>query len=224
MNSELLKLATRVCLAIHTLCYKALTVLAPRCEENGLHPKHRLTEYHRFFLINVREGDKVLDLGCGNGALLEEVVSVSKAQAVGIDFNEENCTKAAQRFAALGGVQILCEDFTKRRFSEEFDVIILSNVLEHLDGRVNLLGSIASMVNPKAILLRVPMFEREWTVAYKRENGLEYRLDKTHRIEYTEDELRSELNSANLNVESLRCRWGEFLVVASPKGKTANNE
>jgi cytidyltransferase-like protein len=37
----------------------------------------------------------------------------------------------------------------------------------------------------KQLLIRVPMIDRDWITVYKRELGIEYRLDNTHFIEYT---------------------------------------
>jgi hypothetical protein len=62
------------------------------------------------------------------------------------------------------------------------------------------------------------MFEREWPVPYKKELGVEWRLDPTHEIEYTQKELQDELFEAGLGISSLDIRWGEFYVVAVPSG------
>ena len=32
---------------------------------DGVHPKHKLTNYHNFFIENVNNGENVLDIGCG---------------------------------------------------------------------------------------------------------------------------------------------------------------
>ena len=53
--------------------------------------KHRLTSYHDFFVERIKDGETVLDVGCGIG-----VVSISLAQArrkskiLGIDINKNN--------------------------------------------------------------------------------------------------------------------------------------
>jgi SAM-dependent methyltransferase len=41
--------------------------------ENGIHVKHRLTRYHDFFVERIRPGERVLDVGCGNGAVSYDV-------------------------------------------------------------------------------------------------------------------------------------------------------
>jgi len=41
--------------------------LAAIAYEGGVHPKHRLTRYHDFFVERVRTGELVLDIGSGKG-------------------------------------------------------------------------------------------------------------------------------------------------------------
>ena len=53
-----------------------------------------------------------------------------------------------------------------------FDVVVLSNVLEHLDPRVEFLARVVESATPRCVLLRVPLYERDWTVPLKAEVGL----------------------------------------------------
>lgn len=52
--------------------------------EKGIHPKHRLMDYHLFFVERLKKGDRVLDISCGFGAV---AFSMAKAGALvtGID-------------------------------------------------------------------------------------------------------------------------------------------
>ena len=36
---------------------------------DGIHPKHYLTNYHLFFIERINEQDRILDIGCGYGAV-----------------------------------------------------------------------------------------------------------------------------------------------------------
>ena len=74
---KIYKTLTKFALKLHNFSYKLATRLAIRAE-GGLHPKHRLMNYHKFFVDNVSPEDTVLDMGCGNGALTFDVAQKAK--------------------------------------------------------------------------------------------------------------------------------------------------
>jgi hypothetical protein len=84
-------------------------------------------------------------------------------------------------------------------------------VLEHIDKRVEFLTSLKKLA-PK-ILVRVPMLNRSWIDIYKKELGLEYRLDLTHFIEYTLEGFKEELNRAGLRISDYSIQFGEIWAV-----------
>ena len=49
---------------------------------------------------------------------------------------------------------------------------------------------------------------------WKRELGVEWRLDLTHETEYTLEQLERELDAAGLTVTDRVIRWGEYWVEA----------
>jgi len=62
----------------------------------------------------------------------------------------------------------------------------------------------------------VPLFERDWRVPLKKELGIDYRLDSTHCIEYTQEEYFEELHQAGLKTTNTEFRWGEIWSVVEP--------
>lgn len=187
--------------------------------DGGLHPKHRLMRYHDFFTQRIEHGQRVLDLGCGVGALGASIAAATGAIVVGMDFSEESLEKARRRAAQddiAGRLTLVHGDITKDRAEGSFDVIVLSNVLEHLADRPGLLAKYASWYGPEKFLIRVPAFDREWRVPWKRELGVEWRLDPTHETEHTREQLEAELASAGLRVTEFQSTWGEYWLVAVP--------
>lgn len=63
----------------------------------GLHPKHRLMNYHLFFIDNIKEDDIVLDIGFGNGALAFDLSKKPK-KVFAIDISPVNIKIAKKIF------------------------------------------------------------------------------------------------------------------------------
>ncbi len=177
--------------------------------EKGIHPKHRLMKYHDFFLSNIEPGDFVLDVGCGNGSVTYDVAKKANS-VVGIDIDEDKIRDAKKNFL-LDNIEYICGDIICWSFKQKFDVIILSNVLEHIEDRIKLFKKIEEL--GRKFLIRLPMINRNWVVLYKKELGIEYRLDKTHYIEYTFDKFKKETEEAGLKITRYSIQFGEIWAV-----------
>jgi SAM-dependent methyltransferase len=176
---------------------------------NGTHPKHRHLNYHDFFIQRIQSSQRVLDIGCGIGAVAFDVAQKTGAQVVGIDFSERNILQARSMYAHPL-VEYRIGDALKELPGESFNVVILSNVLEHLPERSDFLRRVQQIIKPEYILIRVPLFERDWRVPLKKELDVEWRLDPTHETEYTLESFAEEVSSAGLSVAHLEVRWGEI--------------
>ena len=184
--------------------------------DNGIHTKHRHTNYHLFFIKNLKPGERVLDIGCGNGFMSYDMTTqVPGVRVVGIELNEENI-KSARTHYQHPNLSFINGDAVEEFPIETFDVVTLSNVLEHIEQRIEFLRKIIQQVKPDRLIIRVPLFERDWRVPLKREIGVDYRLDSTHYIEYTQEEFFGELHQAGLKVAHVEFRWGEIWSVAEP--------
>lgn len=180
----------------------------------GAHTKHRHTRYHDFFVHRIRPGEQVLDVGCGIGALACDVARRSGASVVGIDLNMSNVTTARTTYCHEQ-VAYVVGDVLHSPLKGSFDAVILSNVLEHVDARPEFLRDIVETVHPSRLLLRVPVFERDWRVPLKQELGIDYRLDPTHYTEYTLESFSAEMEEAGLCVTHQEVRWGEIWAEAT---------
>lgn len=189
----------------------------------GLHTKHRHTHYHDFFVDRIGIGDRVLDIGCGNGALAADIAARKNAFVVGVDTNAESIAEARQRHP---GTRLRFEvaDALGPLPEGAFDVVVLSNVLEHLVERPEFLRRIGATVRPGRILVRVPLWERDWRVPLKHELGVEWRLDPTHETEYTQESFREEISKAGLRIVHQEIRWGEIWAEAVPNGAPGSRE
>lgn len=89
----------------------------------GVHPRFDIIARH------LGPSDSVLDIGCGDGAMLEYFFKTKSIRGLGIDISEVAVEKAKER-----GVDARTQDladFCVRSYAT-FDHVVISEVLEHL--------------------------------------------------------------------------------------------
>ncbi|MEO1287762.1 MAG: methyltransferase domain-containing protein [Chloroflexota bacterium] len=176
---------------------------------DGVHSKHRHMRYHDFFTQRIQTNERVLDIGCGIGALAFSIAQGTGASVIGIDYDENNIKFAQERHTA-DNVQYVLGDVYEYTQTQTFDVVVMSNVLEHLTGRPALLRRIAQQTQAKRFLIRVPRFDRHWSVPLKKELGIEWRLDDDHETEFTPESFAEEMVQAQLTIQHIEYRWDEI--------------
>jgi len=183
---------------------------------DGAHPKHRLTHYHDYFVGHIGDGDRVLDIGCGLGFVARAIAKARpQVKVVGVDIDAANID-AAQRGTNPPNLEFRHADATLRLPEGEFDVVVLSNVLEHLDERPAFLRRVVAATQAHVVLIRVPLFERDWRLPMRRELAISYFSDPTHRIEHTLAEFAAEIAAADLALVEQRLMWGEIWALCRP--------
>ena len=203
-------------LRLHNKLYDLSGLLAT-VSNNGIHPKHGILRYKEWFCDRVQPTDIVLDVGSNTG-LLPMVIAEKCTFVYGIEMDPVLSKKARER-CDKRNIEFLTGDATTHDFTScrPFTCVILSNVLEHIENRVDFLRRLVNGVawgdKSKRFLIRVPTIERDWISVYKKEVGVDYRLDRTHVIEHTREQLVEELARAGLRIESLEIRFGEFYLV-----------
>ena len=95
----------------------------------------------------------ILDLGCGGGLVCEPLCRLG-AKVTGIDFIEENI-KIAKIHASKANLKInyLYEDLEKINLKKKYNVILLLEVLEHLDQWPKLIKKIKKNLKKNGILI-----------------------------------------------------------------------
>lgn len=205
-------LLLRALLCLHNILYLLIGKAAVWCNK-GVHPKHRLMRYHDFFVNNIKTRENVLDVGCGRGEVARSISKQAKS-VVAIDIKKK-AIREAKKYNPCPNVTYIVGDATKYAFDRTFDAIVLSNVLEHIHGRRDFLKKMSALA-PK-ILVRVPLIDRDWITLMKKELGVEYRLDKTHCVEYTLQQFIDEINEAGFLLETYYVRFGELYAVLRKK-------
>ena len=132
---------------------------------------------------------------------------------VGIDINERNISIAKSQYNN-DNIDYICGDATVDLPDGKFDVIVLSNVLEHLSARVEMLISLKKLLKDDGkFSIRVPCLDRDWVTLYKKNLGLPYLLDSTHYVEYTNQKFAEEIEAAGLSITYQQRNFGEIWAV-----------
>jgi len=179
----------------------------------GIHVKKRLTKYVDYFTSQAKKiGGPCLDIGCGDGELAISIAK-QKIKITGIDSSLEQIKKGKSKnsYKNLNFIHGDILDYKSKNF--KFKTIILSNVLEHIKNRVFFLKKVKKQFSAKYFLIRVPVFDRDWRVPLKKELQIDYKLDSTHFIEYTDQIFLNELKLSKIKVLNFKRIWGEIWLV-----------
>lgn len=107
----------------------------------------------RLFTRLVADGDRVLELGTGDGALLRYLLNHRRIEARGIDIAPETVAfcRAQGLDVTLGDIRRPVSEFV----NEPVDYVILSEIIEHLPDPEGLLQDLRPLVR-KGFLLSIP--------------------------------------------------------------------
>jgi len=169
-----------------------------------IHPKHLIeSPWHDWYLEHLRPSDRVLDLGCANGA--HTVRAAARCASIfGCDYDPRQLRVARAEAARLGraNVHLFAWDITRRLpFADRhFDVVLFLDVIEHLHPRVAVLGEIHRVLKDDGrLLVSGPNRDSSWRRRL-RAAGLFAYSDPDHKIEYTRVEFTEELHAGGFTV------------------------
>jgi 2-polyprenyl-3-methyl-5-hydroxy-6-metoxy-1,4-benzoquinol methylase len=109
-------------------------------------------------LLDVRETDEVLDVGCGAGNILE---NIRKGQLVGLDLSETLLAIAQKRLGSRARlVKGNAEDMVKLFPGEVFSKIFSSEVLEHVLNPGKVIEQIHTLLRADGVLVVSIPYER----------------------------------------------------------------
>lgn len=106
--------------------------------------------------LGIAPGDRVLDLGCGEGRHVISLQLDAKAQAFGVDLSHKDLGVAAERQQTMAGFAaeesafgVSCANALELPFADNtFDKVICSEVLEHIDDWRSVLAEIERVLKP----------------------------------------------------------------------------
>jgi len=124
--------------------------------------------------VNARERLNVLEIGCGNGAFLRQIEQNTDWKTVGVDMNMEALNNSMAKRS-----QLFFYDITEKNsmFNQVYDIVILMDVLEHIEEPCEFLESCFSCLRSGGILIvNVPALQSMYSV-YDRVMGHLRRYD-----------------------------------------------
>lgn len=165
----------------------------------------------RFDELGLRPGDRVLDVGAGFGRHVYECAR-RDAHVVALDYAADEVAQTRDTLDAMVGageipednvLGVLRGDATSLPFSDgTFDVVITSEVLEHIQDDVRAIAEMVRVLKPGGrFAVTVPAWFPE-TVSWKLSD--EYHAPKSvggHVRIYAATELRAKLRAAGLDVD-----------------------
>src|SRR5262245_49135475 len=82
--------------------------------------------------VRAREGDRVLDIGCGPADILDYL---PKVEYVGFDINPSYIDSARRRYAGRGEFHCarVSEKAAATEYADSFDIVLATGILHHLD-------------------------------------------------------------------------------------------
>ncbi len=139
-----------------------------------------------------------LEVGCGRGNLTARVAQHCK-RFVAFDISPEASRIARAKSSDIAGVDVVLAGIDSLPFRERFDVVILAEVLEHLNDDAGALERATSLLADDGhVIVTVPAHQSMWT---------EQDDAAGHKRRYARDEIRSLLERGGLHVLELVC-WG----------------
>ena len=165
----------------------------------------------------------MLDIGCGYGAVAYSVASRTGAM---VDRHRPSGGKYCQSTAALPASESgrsfrgdVLQDLPKKYF----DVIMLSNILEHIEHRVEFLATVHERLSPATLLDPGADVRSGMAGAIRKELAMSYFSDPTHYTEYTQESFEKEIRAAGLAITHVQINWGEIWAEARPGAPEGSN-
>jgi len=163
--------------------------------------------------LELREGDRVIDVGCGMGVYLMLMSRLRRLDLYGLDLQPDRLRRAR---AEVSTAQLLCGDIGRLPFAPEvFDKALMSEVLEHVPDDEGALRAIRRLLKPGGLLaVSVPHanypfwwdpINRTWTRVGGRpiRKGPLVGIWTDHQRLYLPDELEARLERTGFVVEAV---------------------
>jgi len=121
---------------------------------------HSLQTYETDFLANLDAHGDLLEVGPGHGLLLALAAERCRGKLVGWDISPGSVVAARRALLAMGvpEVQLECRDLLTAPVTAEFDAVVASELLEHLEEPAVALRRLGALTRPGGrLFLNIPV-------------------------------------------------------------------
>lgn len=181
-------------------------------------PAHYL--HYRYLMMALREiggtlPTRVLDAGCGNGDYVFFLAKhFPEAQVLGIDIHERQLVqnRAVADQLGLSNARFETDSIPQLNYSENFDLVISIDVLEHIDQQDRAFAALATALQPGGhAFYHIPTI-RQKPVPFSRYLGGFHTWAQEEHVadDLSADQVRMAVERSGLEVVSLRRTFGYF--------------
>jgi glycosyltransferase involved in cell wall biosynthesis/tRNA G46 methylase TrmB len=178
--------------------------------------KFYLSEIHRY---RGGKNGQLLEVGFGDGNFLI-LAEAAGWQVTGVEYSEAACKKVRPRLKK--GVVRCGELQTARLPAEQFDLCVISDVMEHVRSPLDFLQEIYRLLKPDGVLLIATRSSDSWSARLMRQNWMEFKPE--HLTYFNRQNLQTTLLTAGfrdiivqpgwklINFDHIRLRFWHFPV------------
>ena len=95
-------------------------------------------------IAGVKDGAKVLDVGCGTGVLFNDYLKRNVQSLTAVDISSEMVNIAVRKFP---NIKVICGDAENYSFNEKFDCIVVYNAFPHFVDEYALFDNLTKHLN-----------------------------------------------------------------------------
>jgi ubiquinone/menaquinone biosynthesis C-methylase UbiE len=130
----------------------------PKMFEGPLDAPYHLDRHHAELLLNLNEGARVLEIGCGGGQMRAWFLG-RKMEYVGTDVSK---TRVFAWLRDFGGPDLLCDAHFLPFQQQQFDVVYTAAVTEHIACPIRYLQEVRRVLKPGGYFLGNVSFLEPW--------------------------------------------------------------
>ncbi len=117
---------------------------------------HRIDEKNKLItdmIFAKSENPSILDVGCGNGALIKMILEKDFNYYLGVDKSDVAITKFNEKLTKVKNIELIASKIENVNFKHKFDCVIFNEVLYYLNRPINTLKKILNHVKKDSIII-----------------------------------------------------------------------